>query len=1078
MAFHLSVCGEAATSPRFAPFVRALERARHLEAACANLPRAGTQALCHARVLALRGELFRRADAPPPGVEPVPPYDSTTLERVTASLGVDPFRRRGDGPPSARERLVDHLRSPGEGRLPLPLLEALTAACFERSRPLRARNDLRLTLALAPPAERPAWPAYLSDASLACLRERLWRRGVDDSPAWAGTFLARLDEPAEAAAYDPSAALARALFDRGAAWWAAAERVLGALRGVEREEALGARAAALYLSLVSAASAASVSDRGANAALAALRALPAGRARESAALSLARHACDRARPDDACAFATAGATRVAGRIALVVAEAWRRAGDRLEARRWLARVRSPHLAPWVELERTRLDLDAGMSARAAVRLAALPRGLLCPSRATPPWLGTLPTPGQTPAGFAAEGLALRLEIVLRRGRQAPPLALTKIEQRALAANHAGLARLWNRLDSRLQPESAAAAVEHAGPPLRLALIASWVAHSAGAILRELDAALAAPLSGASRPAISPTPSAAFPSSPGRDPAPPDVSSLAGSVTTHPALAFTLGTHGDRGTWQAFRARSAPAGPSDWARSCYDEGVSLSPARDAHREALTRACRAVLREALGPQTRTSAAVVASRLRCLTNLGAERAAASLERVVREAPAGGPHLRAVFLHLLRLAPARAGTLFLERPAIFYDGEVGVFQGSTAGAELARALEAQGVFEPHSAEAWVELAGRVSRHWPNRGATLAWLDAFGPLWLQRFGRAPGVTALRALSGCLLAGPMTPEEALAHLDAQREQLVTQPPGEFFDALTADPLALSTLRSLAPADDGSGGGRWNEARWRSLLDRLRELPVRVDEAPVKRLANELARERREKENAGSTLLRARLKGCERETEGPAIMRALLEGRCPVPDGTWPLGDTGDHLRYLDKRRDVLAFLRLADCVMCCFHSASNAYGDPATSSVGNYRWVLALWSDPLSFCLHLRSRSAEGPPLGFVFGSFALVAGRPALLLNGVYLKRQDEPTRHEVLACVETRLARPLGVAAIAVGNRFGGRGPLPRGYHPVARTTLRLRALQDYDGKPLHAVYDDISSVTNLPFVTASHIHWKDLS
>ncbi|HEU4536168.1 MAG TPA: hypothetical protein VFS00_18720, partial [Polyangiaceae bacterium] len=452
-------------------------------------------------------------------------------------------------------------------------------------------------------------------------------------------------------------------------------------------------------------------------------------------------------------------------------------------------------------------------------------------------------------------------------------------------------------------------------------------------------------------------------------------------------------------------------------------------------------------------RSSEAVVASRLRCLTNLGAERAAASLERVLREAPAGSPHLRAAFLHLLRLAPARAGTLFLERPAVFYGGEAGVFQGGEASAELARALEAQGVFEAQSADAWIELAGRVFRHWPDRRATLAWLDAFGPSWLRRFGRAPGVTTLRALSGCLLAGPMTPDEALAHLEAERDRLVARAPGEFFDALTTDPLALSTLRALAPADDGSGGGRWNESRWRSLLERLRELPVRVDEAPVRRFARSFA--------AASTLA-----------------RTLLEGRCPVPGGPWPVGGAGDRLCYLDKRRDVLAYLRLADSVMCCFHSASSAYGDPATGRVGNYRWVLALWSDPLSFCLHLRGRGGEGPPLGFVFGSFGLVSERPALLLNGVYLKRQEARTRHEVLACIEARLARPLGVAAIAVGNRFGGYGPLPREYQRATRKALRLRALQDYAGKPLLAAYDDLSIVTNVPFTTDPHVYWKDLS
>ncbi|HEU4536483.1 MAG TPA: hypothetical protein VFS00_20300, partial [Polyangiaceae bacterium] len=414
---------------------------------------AAPRALGHARALALRAELFRRADAPPPGVEPVPPYDAATLERFASALGVDPFRRGAS--PAARERLVDCLRAPGDGRPPPALLEALTLGCFDRSPPLWARHQLRLTFALAPRAEALALPVPPGDDALARLRERLALRGVDESPGWADTFLGRLDEPADAAAYAPSAALARALFARGASWHGAAERVLGALAGVEREEALGARAAALY-----AAEAAEVAEtgRGVGEALAALRALPAGRARERAALSLARLACDRLHPEDATAFADAGAARPAGRAALVVAEAWRRTGQRPEARRWLARVQGPQLMPWVELERTRLDLDAGLSARAASRLAALPKGVFVPSREAPPWLGASPTPERTPAGLAAEALALRLELVVRRGRGAPPLACTKIEQRALAANHKGLVRLWSRLDDRLLPESVATAV--------------------------------------------------------------------------------------------------------------------------------------------------------------------------------------------------------------------------------------------------------------------------------------------------------------------------------------------------------------------------------------------------------------------------------------------------------------------------------------------------------------------------------------------------------------------------------------------------------------------------------------------
>jgi hypothetical protein len=1007
MAFGLVAYDEAARPRSFAPFFQALEGARRVEAACAALPasRAKTRGLVHA--IALRAEIFRRAEAPPPGVEPVAPYDEATLKRFAERLRVDPHAPNLDGSPlGERARLLRHLRTPSLDPTPLPLLEALVLGCFEPS--LADRHALRVTLALAPHGDARALAERLGGGTRCRFVERLLLQGFDASPGWAGTFLGRLDAPDDASIYEPSAALARALFERGVRWWPAAERVLRALAGAEREQALSARASALYV------------REGVGAAIAALRALPAGHARGAAALSLAWRAADRRRPDDARAFAESDAG-ASGRAALVVAAALREAGERLEARRWLGRVKSPALAPWVELERARLDLDAGLPARAAARLAALPRALRCPSREPAPWLGEPPAPCRRAPGFAVEAALLELELVVRRGRDAAPLALTSAQQSALLHHHDGLVRLYQRLDHRLRPETIASAVANASDALTRALAAAWVAHTAAAALRALDEALAAR---------------------------PPVRDAAGLPSITPARAFALGVGGDPAAWHDFR--SAQTAPGDWVRCCYDEGVSLSPARESHREALVRASRGVLREALRPDARTSAEVVASRLRCLTNLGAARAAASLERVLRAAPGDGTHLRTAFLHLLRLSPARAGTLFLERPEVFYGGGL--------DSELARALEAKGVFERHSADAWVALATNVARHARDKHAPLAWISAFGPLWLQRFGRPPGTATLHALAALLSTGPATPAEALARLEAQRERLVDRPPGEFFDALTRTPLALATLRALAPDDDGSGGPRWDDRRWRALLDRLRELPLRVDEAAVRRLAGALTPSR----------------------DGPDLVRALLEGSCPVPAGRWPLGrPEGEHLRYLDKRRDVLAFLRLADSVMCCFHSSSCAYGDPATGRGGNYRWVLALWCDPLSFCLHVaRGADGEGPPAGFVFGSFGLAGSKPVLLLNGIYLRRQDERTRAAVLARIEASLARPLGVTAIAVGNRFGGGGPLPRGYDRTPRTVVRLRALQDYAGTPLRTVYDDISSVTNQPFVTDRHVAWKTLS
>jgi hypothetical protein len=212
--------------------------------------------------------------------------------------------------------------------------------------------------------------------------------------------------------------------------------------------------------------------------------------------------------------------------------------------------------------------------------------------------------------------------------------------------------------------------------------------------------------------------------------------------------------------------------------------------------------------------------------------------------------------------------------------------------------------------------------------------------------------------------------------------------------------------------------------------------------------------------------------------GGAAVQELLGGRPPVPDldGPVPL-DPRKHyvLRWLHKKRDFASFLRFADVVPCCFNGMSPMY----RGSSDTQRWVLAAWQDPLSFCFWVMRQNPAGAlePRGFVLGSFALVGERPAVVLNGVYLRRQLPWLRRATVEAIEATLCRPLGIKSVAIAARYGGAGDLPAAYARSPREVHRLRALVGADGALMTTNYDDLSCVTNRTFTTARDTWWRDL-
>ena len=198
-----------------------------------------------------------------------------------------------------------------------------------------------------------------------------------------------------------------------------------------------------------------------------------------------------------------------------------------------------------------------------------------------------------------------------------------------------------------------------------------------------------------------------------------------------------------------------------------------------------------------------------------------------------------------------------------------------------------------------------------------------------------------------------------------------------------------------------------------------------------------------------------------------IRRVGLELACRAPHLTargrpvvaaGPIDAGPFRVRLLDKRADILTYLRFADVPMrTCFHSRRSR-----TDTI----WV---WKDPLSFCFHVEQR--DGAPIGFVFGSSALADGAPAFVLNGLYLRTRDAGPRAAVLRAIEHALA-PTGVRRIGIACEHGGAGPLPADYAPRRVVLERLRALR-VGGAPVRYIYDDIDTLTNAP-EPIDHLYW----
>jgi hypothetical protein len=493
-------------------------------------------------------------------------------------------------------------------------------------------------------------------------------------------------------------------------------------------------------------------------------------------------------------------------------------------------------------------------------------------------------------------------------------------------------------------------------------------------------------------------------------------------------------------------RYAPTGEL---RAYFDAGKATHPEHNAT-AALLRASKREI-ENTGKQNHTSNAVLA-RLQCLDSLPQVSIVDWLRALFIQHPNTlDPEVLGA---ILKRSPKQAKGLFLEEFLRI------TAQGNTTQSWMEKLQHAKVFGGPFSAALLV--LQRCAQSSLGEGYGVSWVSYLLRAWWRRFGQAPSAEALQAITQgfqeiseqqrqWMLS--LEPEQAIQQLLQQGESaaqdLLSLTPNELLTHLNQQPALLPLLQCFSPAPTLF---HWEDKCWRDTLSRLQKQTYDIDLSMIKKFTHNLS-----------------------TPHHPALIEKLLLGQCPVEDlATSVLLEEPYTLRYLDKRKDLFAFLRLADPVTCCFSST------PDKGVYQNQRWIFDLWRDPLSFCFWIEERSeASGTlPFGFVFGSFATQEGRPAVMFNGLYLKRQKPSLREKIVAHLEESFCRPLHIKKIAISNSHAGYGYLPSSYHATRTKVTRLRALRGADGLQVTSIYDDISWRVNQEFTTHYPIYWRQLA
>ncbi|MEM8930371.1 MAG: hypothetical protein AAGE94_04320, partial [Acidobacteriota bacterium] len=495
-----------------------------------------------------------------------------------------------------------------------------------------------------------------------------------------------------------------------------------------------------------------------------------------------------------------------------------------------------------------------------------------------------------------------------------------------------------------------------------------------------------------------------------------------------------------------------------------EGISWSPRARTRRRVIVGATKYCLERWLVDGVEPPPGALSSRLRTLSNLGGRLASEHLARVLESVHRPNAAFLPAVAVLAALDPRRAARLIF-----FQHFDVLLHQPRRAG-EILSTLEDHGALDAGFGPAWERLVRAVRDCLGDRRGN-RWLRQWMAAWPGR--QVPTLGGLDCSSAELADGlPATGEQLIARCRRRLQAVMSLPFEQFPKALDDDPAAIRLVRWLRPDIVPRFGRRIDESAWRLDLRSLARDGGEVDPSIVRRLARALpAKERR------GSVFRRLMAGRHPVADTSRLVEMPLRPEAAGPEAAGPEAagpEAAAHrLVYLDKRRDVFTLLRFADCVPCCFHRSNRRYRMDEMRP-----WILALWKDPLSFCFHVeRHDPKEGwSPRGFVFGAFSLGAEGPAVLLNGLYLRRQDRDLRRSILQAIEETFCRPLGIRRIGIANVFGGRGALPADYVRRPSTIFRLRALRSGSG-PASDVYDDISRMVNRTEYL-DHLYWRRLA
>lgn len=449
------------------------------------------------------------------------------------------------------------------------------------------------------------------------------------------------------------------------------------------------------------------------------------------------------------------------------------------------------------------------------------------------------------------------------------------------------------------------------------------------------------------------------------------------------------------------------GASPLERALHDEGVALSPDARRRRRVLIDAARATVRQALREPASVAVDVLDARLRTLVHLGGELATSSIANAIMQSPIGA-HTARVVEAWCELDATRAGAYVIE-----HADELQETRRLLGGVEL------RGGLPLGFADAYRQAYDHAKEH--------SYVRRFIDAWRQHRGMEPDARALRWLAHQDVT--LEPEELICRLD----DAVTGSHLEHLRAVIADidrellvrpPRLWARLRS------------WASWTWHAHLTHARDV-VAINPAIVERCAK-----------------RFRL-----ESERLAV------GDLGMACQTFDVEGATYRVRLLDKRRDLLTYLRFADVpVPSCYRSTARTWS-------WSDRDTIDAWGDPLTFCFHIEhGRGAVFGPIGFLFGSFAEVGERRAVVLNSLHVRPNTRALRFAILESIEQHFCRALGVQILGIANTHNGRGELPPAYEGRSVQLHRFRALRCPD------VGDDICTAVNR-WTSSSPMYWRSL-